>query len=649
MKSNFQPRLSLQFKLAVTASVTSAMLATLLVIYYSQHLEIEARLALTSRAVAIASALASESEYGLLAGNKPLLQRNINSVLTQADVIYARLYDDHGRLLVSAGHIPESLGTFLDTALWRGARAEAISSYRTDPHIGVTQLIHMPVTLQPASVQLAELPDDDAAEPRRQAGQFLGVVELCVSPMSTLQRVDTAQRASLGLAIASAVLASMLCVVVVRRVTRPLRELVHGTELLAAGKLDTRVTITSRDEIGDLGKAFNQMAISLEHSRQVILNHQHELEQRVSERTAELKESRDFFNAVISESPTPMWILDSTGHALLCNKALRTLFGIADDTLPPSYCILEDLELSERGHLPTVQRTFREGQTVHLSTLYDAWRVNHSWAPALRPLSLEFTLFPLRDQAGVVKNVIAILTNLTHERQMEAQLRQADKMAAVGQLGAGVAHEINNPLTGILGYAQLMLQKTPEDHPFRRQLEVIEREAQRCKQIVINLLAYSRPADDTIILGDLQSVIGHAVELMHHQAELHNIKIDLHVPTNLPKIRLNANQLQQVFVNILANACDVMPQGGSILISCGVNPESKSVRVRFSDTGPGIPENNLDRIFEPFFTTKENWRGTGLGLTVSYKIVQDHGGRIFVRNRPEGGAEFTLDLPLPAS
>jgi signal transduction histidine kinase len=264
-----------------------------------------------------------------------------------------------------------------------------------------------------------------------------------------------------------------------------------------------------------------------------------------------------------------------------------------------------------------------------------------------RPQILNFTLFPLKDNAGQVKNVVAIIEDLTQQRQMETQLRQVEKMAAVGQLGAGVAHELNNPLASILGYAQIMLKRAPRDHPFREFLETVEQESLRCKNIILNMLAYSRPAGESVVLENLRTVIDRTLAMMRNQAAIQNVQIEMTYDAAIPRLRLNTNQMQQVLVNIITNAFHVMPQGGRLFIACSLESARRLAIVKIGDTGRGIAEEHLQRLFEPFFTTKEHWQGTGLGLAVCYKIVQDHGGHIHARNRTGGGAEFIIELPLP--
>ena len=252
------------------------------------------------------------------------------------------------------------------------------------------------------------------------------------------------------------------------------------------------------------------------------------------------------------------------------------------------------------------------------------------------------------------------LQAMTEElKEKQVQLIQSSKMAAVGQLGAGVAHELNNPLGGILGYAQFVLEKLkrpqfgPDDFKgCSRYVESIEREAARCKGIVENLLKFSRrpivakpePVDIAAAINDTLSIIG-------HQLKLKNIKLILEIKPDLCGVVGIVNQLQQVFANLILNSQQAMAEGGEFKITASNIIDEKTqtpthIRIEFSDTGCGISEENLIHLFEPFFTTKLKEKGTGLGLAVSYQIIQDHKGTIEVKSQVGKGTTVTITLPV---
>jgi two-component system NtrC family sensor kinase len=239
-------------------------------------------------------------------------------------------------------------------------------------------------------------------------------------------------------------------------------------------------------------------------------------------------------------------------------------------------------------------------------------------------------------------------------KEAQAQMVQSAKMVAVGQLSAGVAHEINNPLGGILGYTQFILAKlgktefTVDDFKtYRKYLEYIERESQRCKQIVESLLTFSRKSSEKFESVDIKSTMETIFFILKHPLELQNIKITIEYAPQLLQVFGNTNQLQQVFTNIIINAQQVMPNGGELIISAKVVGEDKKkkVAISFQDTGCGIPKESLERIFEPFFTTKQEMKSIGLGLSICYQIIQEHNGEILVESEVGKGSKFTVILP----
>ncbi len=235
-------------------------------------------------------------------------------------------------------------------------------------------------------------------------------------------------------------------------------------------------------------------------------------------------------------------------------------------------------------------------------------------------------------------------------RRGQEQLVHTEKLASLGRMAAGVAHELNSPLTGIVTFAHLMLKRLPPENKMDREdLEVIIEQAERCSKIIKGLLGFSRalPSEKTDV--NVNDVISHTIGIVRNQAKFHNVKINTSLSPDLPDIRGDASQLEQVFMNLLINAADAMNDRGSINISTRLIREDDAdhIEIEFTDTGPGIPEEYMDRLFEPFFTTKPPGKGTGLGLSVSHGIIKKHGGNIRVKSTPGKGTSFFIRLPVP--
>lgn len=226
--------------------------------------------------------------------------------------------------------------------------------------------------------------------------------------------------------------------------------------------------------------------------------------------------------------------------------------------------------------------------------------------------------------------------------ESEKQLSRSERMAAVGQLAAGLAHEINNPLNVVSGFADFVLDKTPPGDPRRGALADISRETVRCQKLVSQLLDFAKPKDPVREPANLNELVSDTTALLRAQAKAQNVALRLSLEEDLPQVTLDRDQIKQALLNLLLNACQAMPRGGTLFVETARRGER--VEVVVTDDGVGISEEDLGRVFTPFFTTKDH--GTGLGLATSYALVERHGGALRVQSRKGAGASFTLSLPL---
>ncbi|MFC1563582.1 ATP-binding protein [candidate division KSB1 bacterium] len=234
-----------------------------------------------------------------------------------------------------------------------------------------------------------------------------------------------------------------------------------------------------------------------------------------------------------------------------------------------------------------------------------------------------------------------------HQKEIDetrAQLEHAERMVSTGQLAAGVAHEINNPLTGVLTSGHILLKRTPEDHEYREDLEIIVNETTRCRKIIRNLLDFARQIPSEKTMANMTDILTQTASIIGNQLKKHNIVLENNLSSAIPDMMIDVNQMVQVFVNIILNAIEAMPGGGTINISEKI--ENDVVKIKVRDTGSGIPDKIVNKIFDPFFTTKSAQKGTGLGLSVSYGIIKKHNGSIDVFSESGKGATFIIKLPI---
>ena len=237
-----------------------------------------------------------------------------------------------------------------------------------------------------------------------------------------------------------------------------------------------------------------------------------------------------------------------------------------------------------------------------------------------------------------------VLERTEEIKKIHSQLFRSEKLASLGKLAAGVAHEINNPLTGILTNSSLLLDDLEKADPRREDVEVIVKETIRCREIVKRLLDFARQTKPQKQLININSIIENIILLVRNQTSFRNIVIQKELSENIPDVMADRDQIQQVFVNIIINSSEAMARGGSLTIESKLAEQSDSILIRFTDTGPGIPDDIKEKIFDPFFTTKE--QGTGLGLSISYGIIEQHGGDISIESKCGEGTKFTIRLPI---
>jgi two-component system, NtrC family, sensor kinase len=258
-------------------------------------------------------------------------------------------------------------------------------------------------------------------------------------------------------------------------------------------------------------------------------------------------------------------------------------------------------------------------------------------------LFVNLSIIPLLDTADRNSGCLIVMDDISEKVQLEDQLLQAEKLSSIGLLAAGIAHEVNTPITGISSYAQMLLKNTPADDVRKPLLEKIEKQTFRAAEIVNGLLNFARLNGSEYTDLDLNQLIRESLDLLDHQFKQNHVEVLYSPGGTIPKIYGNAGKLQQVFVNLFLNARDAMPSGGTLKIETSKN--DTMVVVDIYDSGMGISAENIRKIYDPFFTTKSTGKGTGLGLAVTYGIVQEHGGRILVDSTPTQGTHFRLKLP----
>jgi PAS domain S-box-containing protein len=399
--------------------------------------------------------------------------------------------------------------------------------------------------------------------------------------------------------------------------------------VLAVGRRDTGDPLSSEDT-GLLWAVAGQIATALENAR---------LYRQLHLKAVEVDRMRAFNENILESLDNGLLVVDLNDRVVRWNRALEQLYGVSratasgyslGDLFDPAF--VEAVRAARRdtpdgatlSRVPLVARGDRAGETLVVNA-------------AVVPLRAE-------DGQGIATaGTIVIVEDVTARVQLEEQLRLSEKMASIGLLAAGVAHEVNTPLTGISSFTQMLLEGADPQDPKTRLLEKIERQTFRAAKIVNGLLTLSRPRSSDRSSFDVNVVIADVLSLLEHQFETHRIRLRRELSESPVVVLGLEHKLQQVFLNLFLNARDAMPKGGWLSITTRTDGNRAIVEV--SDTGSGIPSEYLARIYDPFFTTKAIGQGTGLGLSITYGIVREHEGTIECESGTGQGTRFILSFP----
>lgn len=403
---------------------------------------------------------------------------------------------------------------------------------------------------------------------------------------------------------------------------RPIKSVSRFFKSVVSGEkdLDTRVEVKSKDEIGDLATSFNQMMAYLKDSQE------------------KLKSSETKYRRIFEGSKDSIIIADCDGFIIDLNPAGLELLGCEDKDRFLRKKTFPELFVDQRDYVKFLRMMESDGYVKD----FEAVLIDNNG----RRLDTLITANFRSDKTGNVCGYEAIIKDITEWKRMQEKLQEADRLASVGQLAAGLAHELNSPLGIILGFTSLLEKEVAEGEDLKRDIQVIRRNAEICKRIVEDLLKFSRRTETNPEHVNINQIVDEVLEMLSYAAEEKGVRFEWDLDQTLPDVIVDREKIRQVVMNITLNALQAVEKGGEVIVKTGMDRKGGRVFVSVKDNGSGIPRENLKRIFEPFFTTKEPGEGTGLGLSVSYGIVKEHGGEIIVESTYGEGSIFTVYLPV---
>ncbi len=571
--------------------------------------------------------------YDMLEYQPQRLHKAIDTIGAQEGIEKVRIFNALGEIIYSSDR--DEMGTMLDKSaeqcyachakeepferITTSARSRTFRSSRGYRVLGMINPIYNEPDCYTA-----------ACHEHREDKKVLGVLDIDVELREIDRTIEDSERKTILFTVGAICgIACIIALLINRLISRPLMGLLEGMERVTAGDLESPISIRSRDEIGTLARSFNQMTQRLKASEQ------------------ELRASEEKYRSLFENDPNPILVLDLDSFQIL-DANIRTVetYGYSrEELLRMSFLELGETKDAERIRslaakscifLPKVRHHRKDG-----SPLY----VNIHSCPRLH----------------IGKDVIiANIADITHRIQVEAQLIQAGKMATLGEMSAGMAHELNQPLNAIrVGceyFLKMLTRKRPipEDTLARVSRELVH-QVERASSIINHLREFGRKSEsDEMGLLNIEEPIRGVFTVLGQQLKLRDIQVELEISPDLPPVHGVCNRLEQVFLNLVMNARDAIEEkreqsGGMALesrLTVRAYREGNDVVATFSDTGTGIPESIRERIFEPFFTTKEVGKGTGLGLSISYGIVKDVGGEMEVKSQEGMGTTFALRFPV---
>ena len=560
---------------------------------------------LENRGLSIAQSLSATSIADLLTYNYLALERSANQAAKGPDIIAVIYHDKEGRVAGFSGR-SDLQNTMLSDQISREALTASeptIQSILDDDGKNVGIDIAIPIIPDGAEIRWGTIR-----------------VQLSLAPMYA--QIRQIQLVILMVGLFALVIGTVTSIFAARRITEPLNDLMRGTQDAAAGNLDQDFSINTGDEVEILATNFNTMIAE-------IVAHRSQLEQQL----VEIKRLQKYTAQLLTTMSDGLLSITLTGEFSTINPAARVLLEVIPE------------ESDDRLHTHLLQ-----GYPDLYSYIQESLDNPVNREPKelfLEKMGRTHTLLVsssvLKDGSGKPLEIILNLHDITEIKEMEASVRQAERLAGLGTLAAGMAHEIRNPLSAIQTFVQLLPRKIDKEGFLEKFNRTVPRELTRINMLVEDLLDLARVPKYTFRHTPLENLLTQTLETLEEELLAGNVESQCEFHPDLPPVRVDAHQITKAFHNLIRNAIQAMPDGGRLLIRIE-NEASLFLLVSIQDSGEGIPAEDVKNIFNPFYTTKIS--GTGLGLSITHKVVNEHGGSISASLPKEGGTLFKLRLPI---
>ena len=560
-------------------------------------------------AQALARSIAASSSNDFFSYNYVALEQKAEEAIKEPEVAYVLFYDKEGRTVASPGlGVPgqegglEGLSDGLQEGIpVQGTRMRLMEGF-SGPGLEVVVAVGMPGSDQP-----------------------WGFVRLGMRLDSIHRQIGRMRLTIFVLGLSGLLLAWAMAAYFTRRITIPLQGLVDAAERVSEGDLDARIAVHTGDEIQNLADRFNWMVGSIKLQRDTL-----------EDNIREIRNLKHYSDLILLSMTNALVALDGAGALTTFNRKAEELFDV------PAEAALSQTPEALWAAQPEIAGILRQG--VLEGVTVDGAEVSWTGAGQKRVLELSTALIR-EDGDDKPVGLIALFTDLTEKKDLEEKVRRADRLAAMGTLAAGLAHEIKNPLTAIRAFVQMLPSRYEQDAYREKFSRIVPRELDRVNNLLEDLLDLVRKPRIQMAAIDLPSVIKGVLETLEPEVEKRQIQVNLSFTEGSLRVMADESYLARALHNIILNSVQAMPGGGVVTVEARRKPSSgtgPSIETFIADTGSGIPADQIDQIFNPFFTSKE--KGTGLGLAVTNKIIEDLGGTISVDSGRGVGTSFSIAL-----
>jgi len=638
--------LSLKTKWMLFTFVFIVSFSAILVSFFIKNGNNNLKLELEKWATSLASNLANGAQYAALVKDNVALQNYLEGIMNQEEIIYSCILDDNGAILAKVD--PAWMFTLKIQHL--SAQTIDISEFQTIDGVVYYNIVK-PITINiednltdeqvlfdKMDVLISKFNDLKFRSHTPLDIKGLGTVVLGISTENLEEKLSIMRNRAISITFVIA----LICIAVVfwgvNKITSPIKQLVEAVRKVTQDDLSHSIENHRRDELGLLADSFNEMIVKLKKSRNKIKSYTQTLEDKISDRTRELRESEKKYRTLFEHSGTAVTVIEEDERLSMVNIEFETLSGYSRAETEGKMTFLNFLTSENRKKIKQYLEKNKNIDELGEPINYECTFIDRFGKH--KNINLNMSMIP------DTKKLLVSIADVTELKELQKKLIRSEKLAAIGKLSAAIAHEIRNPLGAISTSVDILKKGLNLNGQDQELMEIICEESIRLNRIITDFIQFARPKEPKFRPVDINGLI-QEILLLFRDKMGNGIEKSVELTENLPLVLADPDQLKQVMINIIINVIDAMPDGGLLTVTTSHVQNrfgNYQIGIVFKDTGCGISKPNLEKIFLPFYSTKEN--GSGMGLPICERIIQNHGGELKVESKSSEGTQFTIILPM---